>query len=731
MAPEFTLAAGRLTSLFSPARAHMSPIARHSLACLLAVAPLGAQQAVDSARAGRLRSDSARALDAVTVSVSRMPGAGDQAAWSVGSLAGEVLRRARSGLGIDEALPAMAGVIVNNRYNYSVDQRLSIRGAGSRANFGLRGVKVLLDGIPQSLPDGQSQLSNVDLSSLGAVEVLRGSASSLYGNGTGGVLSFSTDLSSESPLGASVRTMAGSAGLRRTEARLAARGSRVLGALSASRMTLDGARQYSAADVRQLSAGADYALGASTTASVRLALNETPRAENPGALTAAEYAANADSASATNIVRGARRAIAQRQLSLRVHGQPHAGFAWSAGVYGIRRFVDNPLATPPPGGGAVNGTYSTLDRRVTGLRLDASWQGTSMAGAPGLSAGFDAQRSFDVRRNRRDTRGLIAAASDTLFLDQGETVTSVGPFVQGAWSPLGALRLSAGVRHDALRFAVADHFAGDGVDNSGARAMSATSAQGGALLGLWPRWTPFANVSTAFETPTTTELNARPDGAGGFNDQLGPQRVRSSEIGVRGRPAPAWRVEASLYESRARDAIVQYLAVDGRSFFRNAGSPRTRGGELSVGAQLHPTLAAQLALAVTDARFMSYRVSRGAVVDTLDGRRMAGVPRTFTRLGVQWRRGAWYLAADETASSAVFADDLNAQRVRGWGRGSLDVRGAWRARLRGQEFEPFAGVTNALAARYVGAVTINGAGGRVLEPAPGRQWYAGLGVRHP
>ncbi|MHB1311742.1 MAG: TonB-dependent receptor [Gemmatimonadaceae bacterium] len=712
----------------------MSSIARNSLVCLLALAPLGAQQPADSARAARearMRVDSARVLPGITVSVSRLPAVNGQASWSVASLTGEALRRARPGLGIDEALPAMAGVIVNNRYNYSVDQRLSIRGAGSRANFGLRGVKVLLDGIPQSLPDGQSQLSNVDLSSLGAVEVLRGSASSLYGNGTGGVLSFSTDLSSAGALDASLRTMAGSAGLRRTEARLAGHGQRLLGALSASRTSLEGARQYSAADVRQLNAGADYALGASATASLRLALNETPRAENPGALTAAEYAVNTDSASASNILRGARRAISQRQLSLRLHGQARHGLAWGAAVYGIRRFVDNPLATPPPGGGLLNGTYSTLDRRVTGLRLDASWQALSRRGAPTLSAGLDAQRSFDVRRNRRDTRGRIATGSDSLFLDQGETVTSVGPFVQGAWSPLGALRLSAGARHDALRFAVADHFLGDRVDDSGSRTLSATSVQGGVTVIKWARWTPYANLSTAFETPTTTELNARPDGAGGFNEQLGPQRVRSAEVGLRARPVAALRVEASVYESRARDAIVQYLAVDGRSFFRNAGRTRTRGAELAIRAQLHPTLAAHAALTLTDARFTSYRVSRGTTVDTLDGRRMAGVPRAFTRLGLRWQRGGWYLGADQTVSGAVYADDLNRQRVRGWGRGALDVRGAWRMRLHGQEVEPFGGVTNALATRYVGAVTINGAGGRVLEPAPGRQWYLGVGLRHP
>ena len=77
----------------------------------------------------------------------------------------------------------------------------------------MRGVKVLLDGVPQSLPDGQSQLTNIDLAAIGRVEVLRGSASSLYGNGSGGVISFTSDLSAPDPIGASTRYLRGSFGL--------------------------------------------------------------------------------------------------------------------------------------------------------------------------------------------------------------------------------------------------------------------------------------------------------------------------------------------------------------------------------------------------------------------------------------------------------------------------------------------------------------------------------------
>ena len=182
-----------------------------SVAAVTGATELTSQQSrPDSVRAAA-RADSARAqaLAAVRIDVARSGAAGDRVPWAVARQGLKELRRGQATVGVDEALANMPGVVVANRYNYALDQRISIRGAGSRANFGLRGVKVLLDGIPQSLPDGQSQLTNVDLGAMGSVEVLRGSASSLYGNGSGGVISFTSDLTAPHRLGATLRSMGG------------------------------------------------------------------------------------------------------------------------------------------------------------------------------------------------------------------------------------------------------------------------------------------------------------------------------------------------------------------------------------------------------------------------------------------------------------------------------------------------------------------------------------------
>src|SRR5690606_33309577 len=221
--------------------------------------------------------------------------------------------------------------------------------------------------------------------------------------------------------------------------------------------------------------------------------------------------------------------------------------------------VDNALAVPPPGASfaasSPRGTFSTLDRRVSGARVDLR---RALTPTLRLATGFDLQRSFDVRRNQAATGGRPTAPDDTLLLDQNEIVVSAGPFAQLQWDATARLSLSAGARWDRLRFSVNDNFLSDGADNTGRRLMTATTGHLGAVWRLREWLAPYANVSTAFETPTTTELQVSPDGAGGFNPALGPQRLRTLEVGARGERGPRLRYELALFQVDAEDAIVQY-----------------------------------------------------------------------------------------------------------------------------------------------------------------------------
>lgn len=681
--------------------------------------------------------DTAKVLPEITVTVTRTPEKVARVPAAIGVVNKGDIQGAQSTLGLDEALNNLPGVYVANRYNYSVDQRLSIRGFGSRANFGVRGIKVLLDGVPQTLPDGQSQLSNVDFGNLRSIEVLRGASSSLYGNASGGVLSLNSEQAGPGPFAQSLRAEGGSYGLFKISSRTTGRSGPADGVFSISRTTLDGFRQNSATQLTQLSLNGNYLAGGSTTLGVRFSYSDQPKAQNPGALTRAEVVANPDSAGANNLLRKADKDVSQGQLAL--VGTHYTGSGrFDVAVFGLLRNLDNPLATPPPQGtGARIGTFVRIDRQVYGVRL-ATEQRLGAAGArtPSLTAGFDLQRMRDNRENWRDSSGI----RDTLFIDQTEKVTEFGGFAQLHWSPAEAIVLSGGGRYDAVKFDVTDHFFGDGSDNSGNRTMSSVSGNVGASLVKDNRFSPYINVSTSFETPTTTELVNQQANVGGFNESLDPQRAVNYELGARG-VVGAFTYSVAGFLARIKDAIVPFTELSGRSLFTNAGRLKNDGIEVGLTARVTDQLRLFGNWTYANYRFDTYRVQRVAnnviVVDTLDGKRLAGVPKAFIRLGL--RAGpvrGFTLDVDHTMSSSVFADDANSVYVNGWGKsGAGDINGiglgvtnlrmSWQGTSGGAFIRPFVGINNLWDRSYVGSLTINGTFGRVFEPAPGRNYYLG------
>ncbi|NOT10027.1 MAG: TonB-dependent receptor [Gemmatimonadales bacterium] len=695
-----------------------------SMAALPVLASVAAAQA-DSARADTTKSSR---LPELEVRVTRAPEDRTRLPMAVHFLDGEALRRAQLTSGLDESLSRLPGVLVLNRYNYSLDQRVSLRGAGSRANFGLRGVKVLIDGIPQTLPDGQSQLSNLDLGVVNRVEVLTGPAGALYGNASGGVLSFTTDVP-WGPFYARLRVAGGSFGTTKWQGVATARRGRAEGLISYSRLDADGFRQHSAARQTQLVAKGNLTLSEFSTLSLRLALSDAPKAENPGALTAAEYAVRRDSAAGSNILRGADKAVSQQQLALSYRWIDRTGATFEASAFGILRDLANPLAAPPPAPiTATSGTYNTIDRVVGGVRA----AGTVPLGGLGrdirLSAGVDLQTMRDNRTNARSNGGAPTA---DLLVDQRETVTEFGPFAQLHWQATPAVLFLGAVRYDRLDFRVTDRLLADGVDNGGKRVMESVSGSGGVSLALAPSTTVYANLATSFESPTTTELVNQPNGTGGFNTILGPQRTLSAEVGARSRLGENIDLSIAVFSSWIRDAIVQAREQDGRAFFQNAGRVRNQGLEAGIGAAPWPWLRLDGAYTYAKYRFTEYRIPNGAAVDTLDGKRLPGVPQHFFRMSALGSFGAFRVELEQSGAGDVFGDDRNTLRVDGWGAGTTSFRVSGTIKRGGLSFEPFAAANNLFDRRYVGSVNLNGAGGRILEPAPGRTIYVGLEVSWP
>src|SRR6184192_4832998 len=237
------------------------------------------------------------------------------------------ISRARPTWGLDEALATVPGVYAANRYNFSLDQRISIRGFGARSAFAVRGIKVLLDGIPQTLPDGQGQLTNVELGAADRIEVLRGSSSALFGNASGGVISIWSDPAAPRQVVQEIRFTGGTFDRHdlnifnpysdRTWYKWATstqfRAGSGSGLVTLSQLAYNGERQHSRADIRNLNGRFHFPLADAWSLAVVADYGNDPRADNPGSLTAQEMAANPDSAAARNITLRAGKDVWQAQ----------------------------------------------------------------------------------------------------------------------------------------------------------------------------------------------------------------------------------------------------------------------------------------------------------------------------------------------------------------------------------------------------------------------------------
>jgi iron complex outermembrane recepter protein len=674
-------------------------------------------------------------LSPITVSVTRAPLLLTKTPLAIQIVGRDRISRGRPIWGLDEALIAVPGVYVANRYNFSLDQRLSIRGFGSRAAFAVRGVKVLLDGIPQTLPDGQGQLTNLELGSADRIEVLRGSSSALYGNAAGGVISIWTDppAAGAPPPRASeeVRVLAGRSeqDTRRawskwqstTRVRLGQNGG--MAQLTASRLGYDGERDHSGADFRNLNGHLQLPLGRWSLTAVA-AVGDDPRADNPGALTLAELRANRDSAAAINLLRDAGKDVTQAQGGLTLRRAGANGAELTATLFGLTRSLTNPQTF----------AYIDLDRIAYGARITASQPVRWGPRPQRLTVGVDVQRQRDDRVNLNYVTPTGAQRDTSRQLDQLEHVTEVGPFVQHAIDLTPHASLTAGLRYDRVAFRVDDRLVtGTNPDDSGRRLMSALSGSIGLAVSPRDAVTVYGNVGSSFETPTTTELANRPDTAGGFNPTLNPQHAVNYEVGLRARTAHgdvSWSL--ALFQADVRDELISYEvpSAPARRFFRNAGSARHRGVEVGVDLALLRGVSFSGTYTYADYRYVRYRFSPDtARTFVLDGRALPGIPPSTAHLALRANpggvlgRGAWG-ELETTYSAAYLVDDTLGTRTSPWWETNLRL--GWEGTVAGTRLGPFVGVNNLFNRLYVGSVTINAARGRYYEPAPGRSLYLGV-----
>lgn len=534
------------------------------VAAVVALAPQARAQQPDSNTIAPVR------LDSVVVTILRTPFELTEVPFAVAVNGATEIRRAKPGLALDEALFAIPGVQVDNRYHYSLGERISIRGFGARAQFGVRGIKVIVDGIPATLPDGQTTLSHVNPGSLGSVQVIRGPASALYGNAAGGVIMFESADPPSIPLRQEIQLIGGGHGLRKLQSTTGGQSGPASYVFDLARFSYGGYREHSAAGKLFANARFGYRFAESD---LRITANFVDYdALNPGALSDSLLAADRFQARQFNVIQQTGEERRQGQFGITWNRDLGPG-QFELSAYGVTRRIDNPI---PP-------FIVDLERKAGGARALYSFRSQLAGRDIQWTVGGEADLQRDDRENFTNESG----ERGDMILDQLETVRTFGTFAQVSLPLAERLKLMSGIRYDFFRFEAGDRLVTpENPDDSGSRTMDAISPTLGILYTAGDPLNLYANVATAFQTTTTTELVNRPSGGGGFNPALEPQRTLSFEVGAKGRIARRAIYQLAAYRANIENSLISFEVPDapGRQFFRNAGSAVHQGVE--AGAEI-------------------------------------------------------------------------------------------------------------------------------------------------
>ncbi|MFW6342458.1 MAG: TonB-dependent receptor family protein [Halothiobacillaceae bacterium] len=663
--------------------------------------------------AGPAAGDETRLLSPVTLTAPGLERPADDYPAAFSWIDHEDMAAGRSLLQPTDALSHAPGVLVQNRHNFAQNPRVSIRGFGSRAPFGIRGIRLRLDRIPLTTVDGQSQTDLIDPRLLERIEVIRGANAVYEGNASGGLIDFHTVDPTRNPAVAA-GIMAGSHGLRQAHGRLTTSQDQLTGTLSATGLELAGAR----ANARVRRANAALRLvhrGPAREHFLALYRLDNPRAEDPGGLTRAQWKQDRNQAAPLAARMNAGQRVRQTLLATGFEWQGESNAHGGARLWLTRRDFRQQL--PFPGDSLVSYARQSwgVDLARGGTRAGIEWRG-------GLSlARQEDERNRHCRSISLQPEPCRSGRQDDLALDQRERAENLGLRLELSGRGPGG-RWTLGLRHDRLRMSIDDHLKVGGLDRSGNRDYGLNSYSLGYGKNLGRGWFAFAHYATSFEAPTFTEF-ANPAGSG-FRPGLTPQRARSLEAGLRGQGANH-QLELTLFAVRVRDEIIVddnpgAAPDDERSFYRNADRTRRVGAELDARwwPDPLPGLGLQAVATVMDARFE--RDQKG---------RLPGLPTTSLLLDAEYRAGSGRFGGlTARYIGPRYADDANTTRVAG--QTVVDLRlGQTLRGVRG-ELELFLGIDNLFDRDALDNLRVNARNGRYYEPAPGRTFHAGLNWRH-
>jgi iron complex outermembrane receptor protein len=666
--------------------------------------------------------------DPLVVTGSRYQASGWQLPFSVNRIDAEQATLGKPGVNLFEALGSVPGLVVQNRQNYAQDLQISSRGFGARSAFGIRGIKLLADGVPLSNPDGQGQAATFDLDTLERIEVLRGPFASVYGSNSGGVIQlFSRD--GEGPPKVALDTSQAAYGTSRT--RIAAEGGNDKAGfiVNRSHFETDGYREHSGAILDKTFA--KLTLYPDDASKLSLSFSELDQndTQDPQGLTWAQVQANRRAAAPSALQFNTRKTVDHRQLALNYERSFAAG-TWQSTVYSGTRRVIQYQSIPrvaQENSERSSGGVIDFERRFHGIgnRWIQSFDlGSSLLT---LTTGLDYDYSRDNRQGYENFVGSTLGVKGNLRRDERNEVTSLSPYLQAAWQ-LGKLDLQAGLRHSEVKFEVDDRFIqGNNLDDSGSVTYRKLTPTLGASYALLSNLNVYASWGKGLETPTLSELSySGPDNSFGFD--LKPATSEQIEVGLKARLAQATSLQLALFQIDTDDELVVESASGGRSRFQNAAQTRRRGVELALESRLSDTLRANLAYTQIDATYSKDFTSNGRLIK--EGNHLPGIPARTLYGELAWQPVQGFSTAVEGLyRSKLYVEDSNTAKA-----APSHALFNWQARFEQKvgalTFNQVLRIDNLLDREYIGSVIVGDGNGRYYEPGPERAWYVGAGVQY-
>ncbi|HHD2838520.1 TPA: TonB-dependent receptor PqqU [Klebsiella quasipneumoniae subsp. similipneumoniae] len=644
---------------------------------------------------------------------------------------GDEMRQAAPRVNLSESLGAVPGLQVQNRQNYAQDLQLSIRGFGSRSTYGVRGLRIYVDGIPATMPDGQGQTSNIDIGSVDTLEVLRGPFSALYGNSSGGVINVTSQTGTQPPT-VEASSYYGSFGTWHY-------GMKATGAVgdgshagdvdytvSTNRFTTHGYRDHSGA--RKNLANARLGVRINDVSKLTLLLNSVDiKANDAGGLTADEWRDNPRQ-SPRGDQYNTRKDTRQTQAGLRYERQLSDQDDLSVMMYAGERETTQyqsipraPQLKPSHAGGVID-----LTRHYQGIDTRLTHRGELLVPVT-LTAGLDYE---NMSERRKGYENFVMVNGAPQYGEQGalrrnerNLMWNVDPYLQTQWQLTDKLSLDAGVRYSSVWFDSNDYYItpGNG-DDSGDASYHKWLPAGSLKYALTDAWNVYLSAGRGFETPTINELSYRADNQSGLNFGLKPSTNDTVEIGSKTRIGNGL-LTAALFQTDTDNEIVVDSSSGGRTSYKNAGKTRRQGIELGLDQQFGESWRLKAAWTWLDATYRT-NVCGDA---SCNGNRIPGIARNmgYASFGYQPEQG-WYAGSDIRYMSDIMANDENTAKAPSWTVVGLTTGYKWSyGRM---DMDLFGRVDNLFDREYVGSVIVNESNGRYYEPAPGRNYGIGLNL---